>query len=171
MKILNAAMNEFASVYSEIEKNFIPDERRDFTDALQLFEEKKYEILKFIYNGEEVGFITVWPFSDFVFAEHFVIYEKYRNLGYGSKALCALKSLFPKIVLEAEPAFAELQKRRLNFYIRNGFLMNDESYFQPAYRKDGSAVPLVIMSYPCVLNNFDEVVAALKKEVYLKNED
>ena len=53
-------------------------------------------------NGERVGFLTVWTFSDFTFAEHFVVYEKHRTRGYGAMALEALKKLYSKIVLEAE---------------------------------------------------------------------
>ena len=168
MKIRKASISDFDFVFSEITKNFIPDEYRERKEALELFENGKYEIIYFMNNEENVGFITIWPLSDFVFAEHFVIYEKYRNKGYGSEALRALKSLFPKIVLEAEPAFAELQKRRLDFYKRNGFFENPEEYMQPAFRKGGNEVPLRIMSFPALLDNFEEAVSLIKKEVYFK---
>ena len=167
MHILKATNSDFDFIFSEIERNFISDERRDYNDALSLYESGKYEILHFISGVERVGFLTVWTFPDFAFAEHFVIYERYRNRGYGATALAALKKLYSKIVLEAEPPITDIAKRRLNFYERNGFVQNKKPYMQPAYRKGGHEVPLIIMSYPTHLENFDEVILRIKKEAYL----
>ena len=166
MQIINATNSYFDFIFSEIERNFVSDERRDYNDALSLYKSGKYEILHFISDGERVGFLTVWTFSDFTFAEHFVIYERYRNRGYGAKALDTLKTLYSKIVLEAEPPITDIAKRRIKFYERNGFVQNEKSYMQPAYRKGGHEVPLIIMSYPACLENFDEAVLLIKKEVY-----
>ena len=94
MDIIKATLSDFDIIFSEIEKNFIPDERRDYADALRLFKKGKYEIIQFLTDGKKVGFITVWHVSDFVFAEHFVIFEKYRNKGLGAEALDKLKNTF-----------------------------------------------------------------------------
>lgn len=166
MEIINADISDFNLIFSEIEKSFIPDERRDRDDALRLFLDKKYEILRFYVDGIEVGFITAWHLSDFVFFEHFVIYEKYRNQGYGAMALAALKNRFERMVLEAETPDTPIAKRRMNFYKRNGFTPSEHPYMQPAYRKNSSPVPLVIMSYPPLTNGFDNVVSNIYKEVY-----
>ena len=166
MEIINADISDFNLIFSEIEKSFISDERRDRDDALSLFLDKKYEILRFYVDGTNVGFITAWQLSDLVFFEHFVIYEKYRNQGYGAAALAALKQKFPKMVLEAETPNSPIAKRRLNFYKRNGFIANERPYLQPAYRKDSSPVPLVIMSYPAAVEDFDGLVSNIYREVY-----
>ncbi len=168
MNLTKANISEFDFIYSEIEKNFIPDERRDREDALRLFSEGKYDIYLAFEENENVGFITVWQLGDFIFAEHFVIYEGFRNKGYGARVLLELQRIFPKTVLEAEPPFGEIQKRRLSFYKRCGFFENPGKYMQPAYRKGGEEVPLVIMSYPSLLNNFDETVSLILKKVYSK---
>ena len=73
MDLIKATLSDFDSFFSEIEKSFIVDERRDYSDALALFKNGKYEILQLVINGERVGFLTVWTFSDFTFAEHFVV--------------------------------------------------------------------------------------------------
>ena len=169
MDIIKATLSDFDVIFSEIEKNFIPDERRDYEDALRLFKEGKYEIIQFLIGGEKVGFITVWHISDFVFAEHFVIFEKYRNKGLGAKALDKLKNTFSKIVLEAEMPETDIAKRRLAFYTRCGFIRNKQKYFQPAYRDSSSEVPLVIMSYPASLDNFDFATELIRQRVYFKN--
>ena len=85
----------------------------------------KYEIIQFLTDGKKVGFITVWHVSDFVFAEHFVIFEKYRNKGLGAEALDKLKNTFSKIILEAETPESDIAKRRLAFYERCGFTNNE----------------------------------------------
>lgn len=169
MDIIKATLSDFDMFFSEIEKNFIPDERRDYEDALRLFKEGKYEIIQFLTDGEKVGFITVWTISDFVFAEHFVIFEKYRNRGLGARALNKLKDTFSKIVLEAETPETDIAKRRLAFYERCGFIRNEQEYFQPAYRDNGSEVPLVIMSYPSALDNFGVATELIRQSVYFKN--
>lgn len=169
MKIVKATHTDFDSFFSELNRNFSPDERRDFRSALSLFDRGEYDVYNICKeNGEKVGFISIWDFSDFVYAEHFVIYEKHRNLGYGTEALKAVKEAFKKIVLEAETPENELQRRRLAFYKRNGFLENEKPYMQPAYRKDSSEVSLVIMSYPDILDDFDTVVSQIKERVYYK---
>ena len=168
MEISKASVSEFDFIFSEIEKSFVPEERRDYKDAHELFSKGKYDIITFNHNGDNVGFITIWNFSDFTFAEHFVIYEEYRNNGYGAMALRALQSQYPKIVLEAEPPITPIAKRRLNFYKRNRFLQNGKKYMQPAYRDGGEEVELVIMSYPDLLTDFDRTVSLIKDGVYEK---
>ena len=96
MEITSATRADFDFIYSELVKAFILDERRDYEDALRLFNEGKYEILLFSLNGEDVGFITVWRLSNSIFFEHFLIYEKHRNNGYGAMALRELKKRFER---------------------------------------------------------------------------
>ena len=166
MEIINATNSDFDSVFSEIEKNFIEDERRDYINAKKLFLDGKYSILHFLVDGEKVGFITAWDLPDFVFFEHFVVYEGFRNRGYGSLALDALKSRFKRAVLEAEPPHTPLAERRLNFYKRCGFTADSHPYLQPSYRKDGSPVPLVLMSYPEPLEEFEGAISTIYEKVY-----
>ena len=166
MKLQKLDIADFNSFYSEIQKSFIEDERRDYKDARKLFCDGKYEILSLIYKQKRVGFISLWQLSDFTFAEHFVIHEEYRNLGLGAKALAELQRIYKKIVLEAEPPTEDVAKRRLGFYKRNGFVENEGDYFQPAYRKEGNEVRLVIMSYPDKVKSFGDAVSDIKRTVY-----
>ena len=166
MKLRRATLKEFDLVFDEIEKNFIIDERRDRKDAFRLFESEKYDILLIISEETVIGFFTVWKILDFCFIEHFVVIEKYRSRGYGAEALGLLYKLFSKIVLEAEPCIGEIQRRRLGFYKRCGFIENEGEYLQPSYRFGGNEVPLVIMSYPEKLSDFERDVFAIKATVY-----
>ena len=165
---IKAEFSEFDLFFSEIEKNFIADERRERKEAKALFRVGKYDIIKFFVDGVNVGFITVWSLPHFSFAEHFVIFERYRNKGYGADALSLFKKMYPKIVLEAEPPITDIAKRRLNFYKRNGFIENPQKYLQPAFREGDADIPLVIMSYPTPLEDFDETVKNIYERIYFK---
>ena len=160
--------NEFDGIFAEMEKNFIPDERRDRDAAKKLLDKSEYKIYHTVEEGERVGFITVWELSDFTFIEHFVTYETYRNKGYGAKVLSALKEKYERLLLEAEPPVSEMQKRRVAFYERNGFVQNPQKYMQPAYRSDGAEVELVLMSYPCKLECYADTVREIYGKVYNK---
>ena len=168
MQIVKAKGTDFDFIFSKIESNFIPDERREYDEALRLFKEGRYEIYHLTFEGKKLGFITLWQLPEFTFAEHLVIYEEYRNSGYGREALLMLQTMFPKIVLETEEPVEMMQKRRLAFYKRCGFFQNERSYLQPSYREDGNEVPLVIMSYPMLLDDFDAAVKDIYEKVYFK---
>ena len=168
MKYTKLSKADFDSFYTELKKGFIPDEYRSYDDALSLFKNDEYEIFCLENGGVCVGFMSIWQLSDFAFIEHVVIKEEYRNRGLGEAALTVLKSRFKKIVLEAEPAVQDIQKRRLNFYKRNGFVENDGDYMQPAYNKNTNEVKLVIMSYPEKIDDFDSAVLSIRRKVYQK---
>ena len=168
MELRRIENEDFNLIYSEMEKNFIYEEYRDRIPARKLLDKAEYLVYHITEKGENVGFIAVWTLSDFVFIEHFVIYEKYRNLGYGGVALSLIKEKYGKAVLEAEPPTGGIMARRVAFYERNGFRQNPQKYMQPAYRSDGSEVELVLMSYPCKLECYADTVREIYGKVYNK---
>ena len=168
MEIIKAKVEDFDLIYSEMEKNFVREEIRDRKAARAVMEDEKYVIYHVAKDGTRVGFMTVWELSDFAFLEHFVTYEKFRNKGYGHEALTLLKEKYKKIILESEPPCNDIQKRRISFYERNGFTKNDFPYIQPPYREDDEGVPLLIMSYPSKLSDFDAHVTEIYGRVYKK---
>ena len=169
MELKKIVYDDFDAIYSEMEKNFVKEERRDYISALKLLDKEEYFVYHIMVDGENVGFITVWLLSDFTFIEHFVVYEKYRNLGYGGMALSLIKEKYCKAVLEAEPPEVGIRERRVAFYERNGFVRNPQKYIQPAYREGGDEVELVLMSCPTILSDFDRAVEEIYKKVYSKN--
>jgi GNAT superfamily N-acetyltransferase len=170
IKLIEIQNEDFDGIYAEMEKNFIPDELRDYTHARRVLDFPEFHIYHVENEGEKVGFITLWCLDGVTFAEHFVIYEKFRGAGIGAKVLPLLQQKFSPLVLECEHPDTPMQARRLAFYKRNGFCENDYPYMQPAYRKDASEVPLVLMSYPAPLKNPAETAAHIRREVYEKAE-
>ena len=166
MKLIEIKQEEFDGIFAEMEKNFIPDERRDHADAKRVLSNPAYHVFHVVKDGEKMGFITVWCLDGVTFGEHFVIYERFRGAGVGARALALLQQKFDHIVLEVEHPETPMQARRLAFYKRNGFLENDYPYLQPAYRKGGREVPLILMSYPTPLEDPAAVAAHIRREVY-----
>ena len=170
MKLIPVLPHEFDAVYSEMENNFILEERRDKADALAVMTEPRFALYHMTEGEAHVGFVSVWQFEGFLFVEHLVTYKPYRKQGYGRKTLEALAKLGMPMVLEVEPPLTEFAKGRIEFYKKVGFCLNNYPYFQPPYRAGGEGVELLLMSYPTALDTPEEIKRTLYREVYRTNE-
>ena len=157
---------DFDAVYAQMEQCFPREERRERAHAEAMLCDPRFCILHVLENGERVGFITLWELESFTFIEHFVTYEAHRNKGLGARVLRHLQGTLGTLVLECEPPEAPLAARRLHFYERTGFCQNDVPYLQPAYREGEQDVPLVLMSYPCVLKDPAAAIKQIYRTVY-----
>lgn len=168
MILERAEKRDFAAIWVEMQKSFPHEELRCEADAIATLDNPAYAIYHLIADGERVGFITLWKFEGFVFGEHFVIYEAYRNRGLGGEAIDAVTARFGKMILEAEHAVSEIATRRLGFYRRHGFSVNPQPYFQPSYHEGEDDVPLALLSYPAPLTDaeFDRAVTEIYACVY-----
>lgn len=165
MELVKAQLSDLPVIYSQMEKNFIRDEIRDYKDAAGVFGDEKYTVYHVLEKRDKVGFMCVWALSGFAFLEHFVIYEQFRGNGYGSQALEMLKSRHALLVLECEPPDSPDRQRRWDFYLRHGMIGNEPDYWQPSYRQNGQRCYLKLMSSR-ELSSFDDVVKELYTEVY-----
>lgn len=165
MRFVKAELSDMPDIYTQMEKNFIRDEIRDYEDAVKVFQNANYTIYHVLEKDEKVGFLCVWSLPIITFLEHFVIYDQYRGRGYGGRALELLKKQSSILVLECEPPEDPDQKRRWDFYINHGMIGNEPDYWQPSYRKNGQRCYLKLMS-SCELPNFEDIVKALYTEVY-----
>lgn len=168
MEILlqKADRSDFDAIYRQMEANFIQEEIRDRADALAVMENPAYALYHLVRDGVRVGFLSIWHFDEIRFAEHFVVYEEYRNQGLGGDAVEAAVKAFGPIVLEAELPDTPMAARRLGFYRRHGFIQNEIPYRQPSYRKDGEGVPLVLLSSGAPLADPQNTVRLLYERVY-----
>ena len=166
MELIKIETSEFDSIYAHLEKNFIQDERRDLAEAKALLENPDFTVYHTVDGEKNVGFVTVWSFDGFDFIEHFVTYEAYRNQGYGTKVIELLKSGGKALVLEVELPNDDIQKRRIAFYERCGFVIIPRPYVQPPYRQGKSGVPMVLLSCPCAIEDFENTVKQIYQKVY-----
>lgn len=158
----------FDKVYNKMEAAFPLEERRTGFDEKNCLNDSKFNFFEILDEGNEVGFIALWVFEEFVFIEHLAIDSDKRNGGYGSKALNLVKEKFNKpLILEAEAPETEQQIKRIRFYDRHGFKVNCFDYMQPSYH-GGEGVPLKILSFPEALSQeeFDNFISLTRKYVY-----
>lgn len=163
---------EFDRVFSILTDSFPADEYRDYEKQQKLIENERFSVYVFADKDSIVAFISAWEFDNLFFIEHFAVSESVRNQGIGTALLRNVCTLIKKeICLEVELPETEKARRRIGFYERNGFVLNNYDYEQPAYSEDKSAVPLLIMTYGKSISEtrFREIEKILYRYVYEKD--
>lgn len=168
LRFIDVNEKTFDMVFDKMTTAFPYEERRDCFDQKKCLKNKYFKFFE-IYDGNTaVGFTALWVFENFVFIEHIAIDEDKRGGGYGSKAIELIKEKYNKpIILEAEAPVTEQQIKRIKFYERLNFKVNNFDYTQPSYH-GGEGVPLMILSYPNKLTNeeFEEFLRETRREAY-----
>ena len=134
-------------------ESFPPEERRSEEDQRKLMLNDSYHF-DVIYADEEfIGFVFWWKFEQLRYVEHLAMVPEHRNHGYGSQILEQFRkeSDLP-IILEVEKPKTLVQQKRINFYERLGFHLNDHEYFQPTYSKHKTPLSLLLMTWPQALS-------------------
>ena len=162
----------FSQYYQLIELSFPKCEHWSFAKHLEEFDDIRFHSVCYCPDGIK-GFINYWELDGFVYIEHFAVSPELRGLGIGSGLMSELRRTVGDriLVLEAEPpSDSTIAARRIAFYQRLGFVLNEYDYLQPAMAEDESEVPLVIMSSPKVLSHSEYRVIRdiLYREIYKK---
>lgn len=140
---------DFDAVYAIMEKSFPEDERRTYEEQRALLADSSYYLygVKDEASGELLGFAAFWDFPEFLFFEHLAVNPNCRNGGIGKKLLDKVKELADgPVCLEVELPTTEIAARRIAYYERNGFYLNEYPYIQPSLKKGGEDVPMYIMT-------------------------
>lgn len=165
--MLRIAKNtDFDAVYSLLQQSFPADEFRPYAAQKELLSNPGYTAY---ITDDCSAVITLWQFEGFAFIEHFAVSPACRNQGLGSAVLReVIEMLHCPICLEAELPDTDLSSRRLQFYRRNGFFVNNYPYIQPAYAPELSPVPLLILTTggPVSESRFASIRDALYRTVY-----
>lgn len=163
---------DFEEIFHKMISAFPYEERRDSCDQEKCFDDNRFKYLKLTDNNNTVGFITLWLLDGFVYVEHLAVDKEFRGKGYGSLALELLKKTYNQpIILEVEKPLTPTQKKRVLFYEKAGFKMNDYPYIQPSYH-GGEGVPLELMSYPHTItqDQCDKFITETLNSAYKKAE-
>lgn len=145
------------------------DLQREYTDRKTCFH--CHAILE---EDVPIGLLTLWELEDFHYIEHFAIHEQCRNKGYGQQVLSLLKeNIKGMIVLEAEEPADDITRRRIGFYQRQGFVLQNVPYQQPPYRKGDEWYPMKLMTLNAEDFNsqFIKVRNTIYQEVYAQRMD
>ena len=167
----NVTEKTFPQVFEKMKAAFPYEERRDYLDQQECMNDERFKFLEIFDDAQAVGFTALWDLDGFLFIEHIAIDQDKRSGGYGSKTIELIKSTFNKpVILEAEAPKTAQQIKRIRFYDRLGFKINDFPYEQPSYHGD-EGVPLKILSYPELLSDaeFENFINETRKSAYKKN--
>lgn len=144
-----------------LQSAFPPEERRALPEFHRLLGSSPLELLTAEDAGQVQGFMMVWNLPDMVFLENFAVDPLRRGRGLGASMLEEVGQRWKKpMLLEVEPPEGEIQRRRIGFYQRNGFVLNDFPYQMPCLHGDGPALPLLLMSRPKGLTSQEARAAA-----------
>lgn len=162
--------SEFEQFMALMVLSFPKEERRTKEAFLELCNaEAKYKIYALFKGNELIAFFTIWEFESFSFGDHFAVNPSFRSGGIGTQLLKQIEeNCRLPLVLEVELPDGEIEKRRLNFYLRNGFKENKQDYLLPPMQEGCVAVPMRILSFPELLcdGEFDKVKSIIYKKVY-----
>ena len=119
--------------HEELERVFSDSERRPLGAMLRLLEMGRYEALLAIEEGEPIGYAMLWlsEAPDSTLLEYLGVLRGKRNGGAGSQILTLLGERYQQLFGEAEapdtgdPEEDDLRRRRIGFYLRNGFRVLD----------------------------------------------
>ena len=161
---------EFNDFFKILESSFPAKEYRSYERQKELLDHPDYDIE--VYEEEEriKGYISSWKFKDFNFVEHLVVCPDTRGEGIGTKILTSARSKWIKrIYLEVEPPEDEISRRRIAFYERNGFELNEYPYAQPPLMPGNAEIPLLIMTSQGKITeeDFHEFKRKMKGVVYI----
>lgn len=156
--------------FFNILKNSLPtNEIRDYLSQKNLLSKNNYKPLMFKENDEILAIMATWDFEDFIFIEHLAVDTKLRGKGVGTELIKNYLNKHKKnIFLEVETPNSDVSKKRVLFYEKLGFYLNNFSYFQPPLNPNDSHLKLNIMSYSkCITEKeFDKYKKIIYKEVY-----
>ncbi len=168
-KIEDTDSEEFNEAWKIYEDSFSADEKRDFELHKECIKKKEFSFNAVFCNEKICGFISLWEFNDFIFMEHLAVKKELRNKGIGKEIVCKIKEKNEKmIILETLKPEDDISARRIAFYERNAFVINDFDYVQPSYGKGKESVPMKIMSYPEKIKSkkFEDIKKKIYSSVY-----
>ena len=133
MKLIDLTPSQLTELYhAELKSDFPPNELKPLKAMLSLMEQGRYQALG-LYDGEELlGYALLWLEPDIPFAllDYLGVLSGKRDRGLGSVMLGLLADYYKDyrgVFGEAEapengdPSGEGLRRRRLDFYLRNGF--------------------------------------------------
>jgi ribosomal protein S18 acetylase RimI-like enzyme len=169
IKLENSDSHEFIEAWKIYESSFSSDERRTFDLQKKLIGNKHYTFFSVLKDKARVAIIAQWDFEDFLFIEHLAVKNDMRCKGIGAELLKEyLAKNKEKIVLEVERSDTEIASKRIKFYEKIGFKLNNFDYIQPLYGRDKNPVPMFLMTYPEKITDseFTSIRKILRKVVY-----
>lgn len=151
----------FTSAWKLYEEAFPVYERRTLKAQSHLLKNPVYKFDVFIEKNVFIGFIMWWDFKDFQYIDHFAVTKSKRNNGFGAKILKEfIKRNSKPTLLEVELPDSSINTKRIKFYERLGFKLNQHQYKVPS-SIDDRKIDLLVMTHPRMISkeNLSEFVS------------
>lgn len=168
-EFINMDEKDFDLFFNILKNSFPENERRDYLSQKNLLTKNNYRPLVFKENGEILAIMATWEFEEFIFIEHLAVDAKLRGKGIGTELIKNyLSKCKKKVFLEVEPPNCDVSKKRISFYEKLNFCLNDFSYLQQPLNPNDAPFELKIMSYSNHISEkeFDKYKKVIYKEVY-----
>ena len=148
--------NYFKKAWALYEDSFPFEERRLLNEQSYILQNDRYHFDVLIDKEQFLGFILWWDFDTYRYIDHFATALEQRNKGIGKLILNKFISTDNKsIILEVELPISNINERRIRFYERIGFNLNQHYYEVPPKKKEQPPLQLLLMSYPNMISEKD----------------
>lgn len=128
---------------------FPPEERKTFEAQTRIMKNPMYHYDVIVVENELIGFLLWWDLEEVRYVDHFATVKKQRNKGYGKLILEKFMNDREKpVLLEVELPESSLNERRIKFYERIGFKLNQHHYQLPIFNEGEPALQFLVMTYP-----------------------
>lgn len=155
-RIKNISDTYFQDSWELYEDAFPIEERRSLEKQKILMKKAIYHFDTLIKEELMIGFLLWWDLKSYRYIDHFATSTQHRNKGFGKLILETFRELNDKpILLEVELPNSDINERRIKFYERAGFKLNEHYYVVPHSQENQPPIELMLMSYPNHLTKKD----------------
>jgi len=155
-RLKNTTDNYFHKAWELYEDAFPLEERRLLDAQSCVMKIPNYHFDITIDEKQFIGFLLWWDFEAYRYIDHFATAIQQRNKGFGKLILEKfMESNEKPILLEVELPNSSINQRRIKFYEKIGFKLNQHYYEIPPLKESQSPLQLMLMSYPNQLSKND----------------
>jgi len=142
----------FEKAWQIYEESFPVEEKRTLKEQIKLFDKKSFTMLCYVEEEIVLAILFYWQIDSYTYLEHFAVNSTLRGRSYGSKILQEFIDNNQHIILEIEPIIDKITQKRLDFYERFDFKVNNHIHFQVPFRKNTQELQLIFLSHKKVLS-------------------
>lgn len=129
-------INILKKIYCDLNKQFSPEELKEYDEIKQLIKDTKYELYIAKDNNEIIGYTIIARIGAIIWLDYLAVLKDFQGHGYGSKILKKLKEKNAETkgcLLEVEKPnqIEENTIRRINFYKKFGAKKLEINYLYP----------------------------------------
>ena len=156
IRLKNISDKHFDKAWKLYEDAFPMEERRLLNEQINVMKKSNYHFDIIFDKNKLIGILLWWNFETLRYIEYFATSTEQRNKGFGKQIIENFMDNDDKSsLLEVELPYSMINQRRIGFYERVGFKLNQHYYEIPPFKEGNKPLPLLLMSYPASLTATD----------------